>query len=54
MVSVEVVPMTKAPLGWPVAVVAPVAMVTLAALDLGAAAVRRIRCSRRLRACSSP
>lgn len=37
MVSVELVPMIKAPQGWPVALVATVAMVALAALDLAGA-----------------
>ncbi len=37
MVSVEFVPMIKAPQGWPVAVIATVAMVALAALDLAGA-----------------
>lgn len=37
MVSVELVPMIKAPQGWPVALVATLAMVALAALDLAGA-----------------
>ncbi|MEO5981339.1 MAG: hypothetical protein ABIQ13_03375 [Pedococcus sp.] len=37
MVSMELVPMIRAPRGWPVALVATVAMVMLAALDLAGA-----------------
>ena len=37
MVTVELVPMIKAPQGWPVALVATLAMVALAALDLAGA-----------------